>query len=175
MAKLIPLTQGQVAVVCDCHAHLVENKKWYAKYDPDTRSFYAERANTVIEQSLGMGRKTPMHRLINNTPKGFETDHKDHDTLNNQCYNLRPATPHQNTCNRRLRSDSSSGYKGVYWDKRNKKWQAKIGFNGKRKTIGRFDTPELAFEAYCKAAKELHGDFSELVGRYEPGQVRGRA
>ena len=44
---------------------------------------------------------------------------------------------------------------GVTYEKENNKYQSQISIKGKMKTIGRFDTPKLAHEAY-KVAKYAH-------------------
>jgi hypothetical protein len=46
---------------------------------------------------------------------------------------------------------NTSGYIGVCWNKRDNKWVAGIGIDGKRKHIGYFNDPEDASEAYKKA------------------------
>jgi hypothetical protein len=42
------------------------------------------------------------------------------------------------------------------------KWRARISFNKKRIHLGVFTTPELAAEAYNKAAREYHGGIASL-------------
>ena len=51
---------------------------------------------------------------------------------------------------------NTSGYTGVSWHKPNKKWMANMNLFGeeKKKTLGRFDTPELASQSYQKARAE---------------------
>jgi hypothetical protein len=56
----------------------------------------------------------------------------------------------------------SSRFKGVCWVKREKKWQAKIVANGKRRWLGCFDDEIAAAEAYDEAAKELFGEHAWL-------------
>jgi hypothetical protein len=34
--------------------------------------------------------------------------------------------------------------------------------NMKRKMLGRFETAELAYAAYCRAALEFHGEFAKV-------------
>ena len=53
-------------------------------------------------------------------------------------------------------SGNTSGYIGVSWDKRDKKWTSKIKLFGedKRKYLGYFDTPEEASIVYQKARLE---------------------
>ena len=76
--------------------------------------------------------------------------------------NLRLATPTENTCNRHNFTRNKSGYRGVCFDRSRNKWLASIQKNGVVKNLGRFQTAEQAFSAYCKAARELHGDFANL-------------
>lgn len=44
---------------------------------------------------------------------------------------------------------------GVYWNKRDKKFVARLGYKNKYKILGKFDCPNEAFDAY-KYAKERH-------------------
>lgn len=160
--KEIPLTKGQVAKVCDCHYHLVKDYKWCALWNPCTKSYYAQRATTIVERFMGAPSTAQMHRIINNTPKGVKTDHADHDTLNNQCSNLRDATTSQNAMNRKNKGYNSTGFKGVSFKKRSNKWEASVQINHVRKYVGTFDTPELAARAYDRKALDLHGEFAVL-------------
>jgi hypothetical protein len=105
------------------------------------------------------------HRLIwrivtGDDPINSQIDHIDGNSLNNRFNNLRLASNAQNSYNRKKTVLNTSGYKGVNWCKRAKKWAAKIGVNNRRFFLGYFDTPELAHMAYCKAAAELHADFA---------------
>lgn len=158
--KLIPLTRGQVAKVCDCHARLVENYKWSAVWNKDMQSYYASRGTSIAERLLGAPRTMSMHKVINNTPKGMHTDHKNHDTLDNQCSNLRNATPSQNHSNQNKSKSNTSGYKGVSRRKNSSKWTAFITVNNERKHLGTFDTAEEAARWYDDAAIEHYGEFA---------------
>lgn len=103
-----------------------------------------------------------MHRLINNTPKKFSTDHIDHNTLNNLKYNLRTCTHQQNMHNRKQTKICSSKFKGVSWDKQTKKWRALIRFNNIKKSIGYFNDEIEAAEAYNTAAVKMFGKHAYL-------------
>jgi hypothetical protein len=162
MSREIPLTQGKVAIVCDCHAHLVENDKWQAAWDKSTRSFRAMRTASPAERLLGAPRTIYMHAVVNKTPRGMQTDHINHDTLDNCCLNLRTATRAQNNSNRRRPSNNTSGFKGVSFNQRRRKWEAQISIDDKHKFLGYFETAKTAAEAYDSAAKELHGEFARL-------------
>jgi hypothetical protein len=60
------------------------------------------------------------------------------------------------------RAGSTSGFKGVTWFKRDSKWMAQIGINGKNRYLGYYETAEQAARAYDIAARELHGEFATL-------------
>jgi hypothetical protein len=55
------------------------------------------------------------------------------------------------------RATNTSGYKGVYWDKRKQKWASIITVKGKHKRLGYFRDKEEAGLAYNKAARKYFG------------------
>ena len=91
-----------------------------------------------------------------------EIDHTNKTRIDNAEGNLRKATSSENSCNRGKQSNNTSGYKGVSWSKRRNKWKASISKDCTQHYLGYFDTPELAYEAYCNASKKLHGEFSNI-------------
>ena len=103
-----------------------------------------------------------LHKFICNPPKNRLTDHIDRNMLNNLESNLRIATKSQNGANSKLQKNNTSGYRGVHWDKRNKRWVASVRNNYKKFYLGRFiDKHEAAF-VYNKAAREFFGEFVTL-------------
>lgn len=86
-------------------------------------------------------------------------DHINGDGFDNRICNLRLATRAQNGRNRGRNSNNTSGYKGVSWDSKDKKWRAKIQVNGKQCYLGNFSSAEEARDAYAEAAKKAHGEF----------------
>jgi hypothetical protein len=74
----------------------------------------------------------------------------------NAISNLREATRSENGQNKVLQANNTSGFKGVSWDKRARKWAAQIALNGKNKFLGRFSTPHEAHLTYLAAAAEMH-------------------
>lgn len=75
-------------------------------------------------------------------------DHYDGDKLNNSLTNIKLITNRENTSKDKK---PKSGYTGVIKTiNKIKPWRASIQINGKRKHIGNFKTPELAYEAYKK-------------------------
>lgn len=103
-----------------------------------------------------------IHRLIMNEPKEMYVDHIDHNSLNNQKFNLRIVTNSQNQMNRKKFKISSSNFKGVCWYKRDKKWRAYITINKKNYYLGAFKDEVNAAIAYNNKAMELHGKYANL-------------
>lgn len=82
-----------------------------------------------------------------------------HDTLDNRRCNLRACTVAESNCNQKLRRDSSTGFKGVHFDKRNKNYTVYIKVGGVRHIKYAFSTPEAAFEYRNQYMREHHGEF----------------
>lgn len=92
-----------------------------------------------------------------------EVDHKNTDSCDDRWDNLRAATSSQQKANRKVRSSSFTGLKGVSFDKRRGTYCADIGGRGKRVRASGFRTAEEAHAAYTKAAAELHGEFARAA------------
>ena len=93
MAKIIPLTQGQVTIVDDEDFEYVSQHNWRAKR--------AGRHGDYWYAALSGGTKTIfLHRLLVNAQPGEDVDHKNHATLDNRRSNLRRATRSQNNANK---------------------------------------------------------------------------
>lgn len=120
-----------------------------------------QKANGYWE--IGIDKKYySVHRIIwlymtGEMPK-HHIDHIDMNPSNNKWENLREATRSQNGANRRAYKNNLSGFKGV--SKIGNRWYAEIQKNGIRYNLGRFDSPEQAHAAYCKAASKLHGEYA---------------
>ncbi len=83
-------------------------------------------------------------------------DHEDHNPSNNIYTNLKEVTHIQNNMNRSIGPLNKSGFVGVYWCKKAKRWMAQIKADGKIKHLGSFIDKELAIEAR-KAANIQYG------------------
>lgn len=154
--KEIPLTKGKVAIVDDCDYEELSKYKWCAARRKDGLAYYAIRS----VWGNGKNKRIFMHRVITECPQGMQVDHIDGNGLNNTRANLRNATQSQNNANSRKPKSNKSGFKGVHLHTQRKRWVAMIKINKKARYLGIFDTPELAHQAYCLAAKDLFGDFA---------------
>ena len=92
-------------------------------------------------------------------PKG-EIDHINGDPSDNRIANLRLASSSDQKINSRLRKDNTSGYKGVWFEKRRNHWVAEIMVDGKKRSIGSFPTAEAAKAERDNLARHLHGKFA---------------
>jgi len=158
--KKIPLTQEQVALVDDDDYARLSKHKWYAHWEAKTCSFYARRNGE--RDANGKQPCITMTRVIMHAHLGQEVDHKIHNTLDNRKANLRLCTSAENHHNREKRKAGSSGRKGVYWNKRARKWRAQIRYKGQCSHLGYYTYEDDAARAYDEAAKKYFGEFARL-------------
>lgn len=108
-------------------------------------------------------RNIRLHRFLFDSPQGLEIDHIDGDRTNYKRDNLRIATHAQNIANSSaIRGNNSSGFKGVSWEKRQRKWYACITSEQKQYNLGYYETKEAAALAYNEAALRIFGEFARL-------------
>lgn len=81
-------------------------------------------------------------------------DHINRIKSDNRICNLREATSAENAQNRVKNSKNTSGYKGVTWHKRDKRWQAALTLNGKCIHLGYYGSAEEAHKAYVAGSKK---------------------
>ena len=89
-----------------------------------------------------------------------EIDHINGNRSDNRISNLRKATTPQQRHNMKKTCRNTSGVKGVYWDKKNKKWAADICSNSIRTHVGRFLRIEDAEKALNNIRVQQHGEFA---------------
>lgn len=139
--KHIELLHGQIATVSDEDYDYLLDFNWYLSGN------YAYRFKEImlpmhLEVVTRMGLKVNLGMLI---------DHEDRNTLNNQRNNLRILTPSQNNYNSKIPKDNTSGFKGVSFNIRKRKWAAYIVVRRKQIHLGYFNELENAVAARLKA------------------------
>ena len=149
----IPLTRGLFALVDSDDYKMLVSYKWYA-----CTNGYAARSERVSKTKQDC---VLMHRFIMNAPKGVEVDHIDGDRLNNSKSNLRFCNRSENRRNS-CASNKTSRFKGVSWNKNEKRWKASIVFNLRTYSCGTFKDEVEAACAYNRKALELHGEYARL-------------
>ena len=153
--KEIHLPNGLITIVDDDDYDYLSLKKWNSDH-----LNYVRR----IERINGKRKAVFMHRIINNTPDGFQTDHINNNPLDNRKENLRTVTGNQNKYNKSKykKRKTDSKYKGVIFDSKTQKYVAYIQKNKKRKSIGYYKTEEEAATAYNNYAILLFGEYANL-------------
>lgn len=85
-----------------------------------------------------------------------DIDHINGDRSDNRANNLRIASRSENMQNTVKHADSTNPRIGVYYNKRAKKWIAKICVFGKQHNLGYFKDIESAGAAYDSAKQKMH-------------------
>lgn len=152
-----------------------ERLKYLLKYDPNSGIFVWIRNTTksvMIGDKAGSkhykngyhsicidGKRYLAHRLAWLYMTGIwpkdQIDHINGIRDDNRWTNLRTATCSENHQNID-RKTGKSGYRGVTWHNKNKKWMAQIRFNKTNICLGYFDDPKDAHEAHLKAKQQYH-------------------
>lgn len=146
----IKTTNGYTIKVDDCDYSILIKYNWYG----------LKKGNKIYADTIVKQKHIKMHRfLLNINNKKVHVDHIDGDGLNNTKINLRLCSNSQNQMNRGKQRNNTSGYKGVYFCKLNKRWKSQITKEGKTYSCGYHDTKEEAARAYDTKARELFGDY----------------
>src|SRR3954470_19336597 len=80
-------------------------------------------------------------------PKGMQIKHLNHVRGDNRIENLQPVTLSENLLNKRLYANSKTGVPGVTFRSDTKNLRVRISHNGRRITIGNFESKEEAIAA----------------------------
>lgn len=156
--KRIKLTQGKYTLVDNDDYEYLSQWKWrYHNLGYAVRTMHVAYIN-----GKAIKKEIMMHRLIMNPEKGMVIDHKNRNKLDNRRANLRVCTQAKNRLNSIKKSNNTSGYIGVCWDKTKNKWLASIHLHGKQKYLGRYDTAQEASKVRDEAAKQYYGEYGML-------------
>lgn len=101
--------------------------------------------------------------LIENQDNLKYVDHIDRNQENNHVSNLRWCTASQNQQNKGLKNvNKTSKYKGVSWDKKNKKWVVYSSIGGKTLNLGRYKTENEAAKSFNEFTSNMYGEHASL-------------
>lgn len=149
----IPLTHGMFALIDREDAEIVAHSNWSAHFRKGGKYCYAI---TNVWDSLNSRQRTvQLHCFLMGNPVSF-VDHRNGVTLDCRRANLRKASPAENARNQRLRSNNTSGYKGV--QKRGSGFLVTVG----NEYIGCFPCKEQAARIYDALATARFGEFARL-------------
>lgn len=155
-----------------------EKLKEFLDYDPETGIFtYSKTVNPrALEGQIARSVQSSGHLRIQINKKQYqlhhlaflymlgylpqEVDHINRIPDDNKWENLRECTRSQNSYNSSIRSDNTSGVKGVSWHKKLQKWRVRIYIDGKETNFGVFDSLEDATFIAKEARRKYHGEFA---------------
>jgi len=134
--------------------------QWNSKHFQTKAGCYGKKlyAYTTIKN-----KHIAIHRIIFLLHNGYlpkMIDHIDGNPRNNKIENLRSASSLQNQQNQKLPSHNTSGFKGVIWNKRLKKWMVRIKINKAQTYFGVYEDIELADLVAQEARNKYHGEFA---------------
>ena len=145
--KEIILTQGMVALVDNTDYKWLTKWKWYAWKHGNM--WYAKRNIQTPEKWVSI----MMHREILGLKlgDGLIVDHTNRNGLDNRQENLRIVSVADNQHNHGGHKHNTSGYNGVSWHKRDRKFAAYIGVDGVQMRLGYYLNIEDAVKARAQA------------------------
>jgi len=154
-------------IKCNCGRDILVDDQDYEQFR--NRQWNCCGNSKIVGYTIGgWGQKSyfiSMASLLLGVPEGYQIDHRDLNSHNNQRENLRPATVTQQCQNRRKHFNVVSGFKGVYPVKHGlsiSSWKAIITVNKKMVYLGTFPTKFEAAMAYNTAAMTNFGEFAAL-------------
>jgi hypothetical protein len=146
----VQLSNGEFALIDAEDVDLV-NHCWWRK-----------RGDGYATENLSRGKHSSMmHRLILKASDGMEVDHKRgaESRLDNRKENLR-LVPHViNMINQPLQKRNKSGFPGVDYQPRYKRWRARAA----QTHLGLFVDPKLAYAAVVRFYEEKYGMLMEEI------------
>jgi hypothetical protein len=137
----------------------VKVKKWNVMQHTSDKSRYVIRHSYFNENKY---RSLYIHRYVLDYNDKLVIDHINGNTLDNRKSNLRICTHMENCRNQKICKINTSNAKGVCFNRRSKKWTARIGLNNKRIFLGYFESKKDATIAYNTKAIEIYGKFAKL-------------
>ncbi|WP_291734659.1 HNH endonuclease [Clostridium sp.] len=122
---------------------------------------YAKNKDSKYIQTRIKGKMIKLHRYIMNiNNSNLVVDHINRNPLDNRKSNLRICSYKENSFNKSIRVDNTSGIPGVSFHKTNKKWRAKIKYNNLTIHLGYFEDINEALINRRVAEEILFGEYS---------------
>lgn len=151
------------------------SKLYYNPKSPSGLSWIKNNKNAGCQDKDGYwlvrvgakpGKLLRAHRIIWFIHHGTlpdDVDHENRNTSENIINNLRAASESQNRHNTSKHRDNTSGFKGVYWDKRTKSWLVQCCVNSKTHYAGRYKDKDEAISVAIALREKLHKGFARHV------------
>lgn len=120
--------------------------------------------HSVVADVPHKRKNLPLHQLIVSYKL---CDHRNRNSFDNRKSNLRDATKNDNSRNKSLQRNNTSGIIGVSFRQDLQKWRARIVVENKEIYIGTFIYKEDAIRARLKAELEYFGEFAPQQHLFE--------
>lgn len=146
---------NKVALVDDDDYVYLTQWRWYAI---KIKTIYYAVRNTVHPKDSSKQTPVLMHRAVLNVPQDKQTDHINHNGLDNRRSNLRVCSGDENRYNQLPLPGRASKYKGV--TRHGNNWRARIKHNKTEMHLGCYKSEREAAKSYDAKAKELFGEFA---------------
>lgn len=145
--------------------HVLALSTFYSRAIAQTPIVINSSTHNRLELSTTItgGRRIPFPTYIKeglNGP-GYMYDHINNDETDDTDANLRPVNATQNSYNKKLAKNNTSGFKGVAKNKSGN-WGAGISYNYNYYCGGTFKTKIAAALSYNELAKKYHGEYASL-------------
>lgn len=133
-------------------------------YDKIKDYYWIVEKSGYVRSDLHNGRTAiGMHQLL----CGVGCDHINRKRYDNRKENLRMCSQQNNTQNRSLGKNNTSGVIGVSYDKRSGRWLSYLNYCSKRIYLGYFNDKRDAIVARLKAEIQYFGEFAPQKHLYE--------
>lgn len=86
-------------------------------------------------------------------------DHRNLDKKDNRIGNLRLANFGESSANASIRSDNTSGHRGISFNKQRRRWDAYVHIDGVKWQFGSFKEKQLAIKEHARVAQQMFGEF----------------
>jgi hypothetical protein len=127
MESVVINISGYEVIISACDCERIMAKKWHWRSSEKDGSYF-----THGYWKDGKSTQLRLHRFIMDCPEGMCVDHINRNTLDNRRDNLRICSKQDNTRNSSKSKINTSGFKGVSWHSRDKKWRAEVKVNNKK-------------------------------------------
>ena len=147
-----------------CYAYTYDGTKFlFDKIDADlikSRGWHMNVKGYVCGKEKR--RERPLHKLLIKSDSGFDIDHINRNKMDCRRSNLRVCTHHENCINQSLRKTSTTGFIGVSFSKKSRKYESYIHHNGYKLCLGFFLSPQEAAIHRDAAASAIFGKYCYL-------------